>query len=143
MKIKFKFTKYLFLMMFLVLGNNSAIVVDAASANTPITTNASTYASASTYYSSVSNKTGTTLLNSLATLTKSNHSYYTDYDDLKTMLGKSDKSPSSSSKFVDFYSGLNISSTWNADVWTREHVWCQNNSGGLFGDTGAGADIVK
>ena len=110
-------------------------VVDAA-----YTTNASTY------YSSVGSLSGDALLEKLATISKSNHKYYTTYEDCRTMCPKSDKDPNNSSNFIDFYSGLSMPGTWNSSVWNREHVWCQSLSGGLFtstaeSDKGAGGDI--
>lgn len=110
-------------------------VVDAA-----YTTNASTY------YSSVGSLSGDALLEKLATISKSNHKYYTTYEECRTMCPKSDKDPSNSSNFIDFYSGLSMPGTWNSKVWNREHVWCQSLSAGMYTDIqekdkGAGADI--
>lgn len=96
-------------------------------------------ASTTSYYSSASGLTGTPLLEELANISKSKHTTYTTYEQLKTMCVKSD--PAGTSNFRDFYSGLSIPGTWDSNVWNREHVWCQSHSGGLFGETGAGADI--
>ena len=97
------------------------------------------------YYSSTEGLNGDALLEELAVITKTNHKYYTSYDDIKYSAKgnpSSDKDPNNSSNLLDFYSGISISSTWDGgDTWNREHVWPQSLSGGLYGTSGAGSDI--
>lgn len=103
------------------------------------------------YYSSIVGKKGTSLLNGLATLSQQNHRYFNTYDELwgGNCYSDADKNDPNN-KLIDFYTQLSISneyctnnmSGYNANInWNREHVWCQSLSGGLYGKTGAGADI--
>jgi len=97
-----------------------------------------------TFYSSanLTGKKGTDLQNSLATLMYSKHKYYTTYDDIRGANAYSDADPNDPTKLIAFYGGISIDNAWNgAAVWNREHVWCQSLSNGLYGTTGAGADI--
>ena len=96
------------------------------------------------YYSSVSGKTGDSLLEGLASLSKSKHTSYTTYGDLKNMFASSDYA--SSGKIYDFYTQTKMSSSWSGGHFDREHVWCQSLSGNLYpstteSDIGAGADL--
>ena len=96
------------------------------------------------YYSSVSGKTGDSLLEGLASLSKSKHTSYTTYGDLKNMFASSDYA--SSGKIYDFYTQTKMSSSWSGGHFDREHVWCQSLSGNLYtsisdDDVGAGADL--
>ena len=97
---------------------------------------------ASSYYASTEGLTGTALLNELATITRTNHTRYTSYDDIKSMNPKSDPDPNNSSKLLDFYSRISVNAAWDGgSTWNREHVWPQSLSGGLYGTSGAGSDI--
>ena len=96
----------------------------------------------STYYSGTEDLTGTALLNKLTQITKKNHTYYTSYDDIKTMNHESDPDPNNPNNLLDFYSRISVPAKWDqGDTWNREHVWCQSLSGGLYGTSGAGSDI--
>lgn len=121
-------------------SNSQEIKVNAAVGTTPSVKYSSTLSSS--YYNSVSGKTGDSLLEGLASLTYSNHKYYTTYEEIKGGNAYSDKDPNNSSKMIDFYTGWSIPNDWDGgSTWNREHVWCQSLSGGLFGTTGAGSDI--
>ena len=94
------------------------------------------------YYSSVEGKTGDALLEGLASLSKTKHRYFTTYEEIWGATCYSDADPSnSSSKIIDFYTQKSISNAYNTSTWNREHVWCQSLTNGLYGTTGAGADI--
>ena len=134
-KIGFIFALALIAVNVAIIDHKQVEVVDAA-----YSTNATTY------YSSITNESGDALLEKLATLSKTNHRYYNTYEECRTMCAKSDQDPNNSSNFIDFYSGLSVSGTWDSSVWNREHVWCQSLSGGMYtdiadSDRGAGADI--
>lgn len=97
------------------------------------------------YYSSTEGKNGDALLNELAKITKNNHKTYTSYGDIRYAAKgnpTSDKDPNNSSNLLDFYSGISVKAAWDSgNTWNREHVWPQSLSGGLYGESGAGADI--
>lgn len=140
MKKNNNFLKYILLMTFLFLSGNNVVTVDAAIGTTPTVRYSSTLSS--TYYNSVSGKTGDALLEGLASLSLTNHKYYTTYEEIKGGNAYSDRDPNNSSKIIDFYTGWSIPNDWDGgDTWNREHVWCQSLSGGLFGTDGAGSDI--
>ena len=113
---------------------------DAAVGTTPSVRYSSTLSSS--YYNSVSSKSGDDLLEGLASLTLANHKYYTTYEETKGGCVYSDKDPNNSSKFIDFYTGWSVPNDWDGGTtWNREHVWAQSLTNGLFGTTGAGSDI--
>ena len=97
------------------------------------------------YYVSITATKGTALLGQLHDLSVTKHTYYNSYsgDIDETNVLKTDPVPGTN--YVrDFYSGAptNNKVTGSGDSgWNREHVWCQNLSNGLYGKTGAGADI--
>ena len=96
----------------------------------------------STYYDSAKGLTGDALLEELATITLDNHKYYNTYGETRGGNAYSDRDPNDSTKLIDFYTGWSIAKDWDGGTtWNREHVWCQSHSGGLFGESGAGADI--
>ena len=109
----------------------------------------------SSYYSSINFSTkGKQLLGSLHDLITSTHKYYTAYDDIgpngyqkNTDQWYTSGNNKSSGYIREFYSGKKWDNTWDAvsghypGGYTREHVWCVNNSGGLWEKTGAGADM--
>lgn len=103
------------------------------------------YASADTYYSSITAVGGKALLGQLHDLITTTHKKYTSYDDCKTpsIVIKTDPG-SNSSSIMEFYSQEDISSKWgggNQGTWNREHVWCQSLSNGLWGKSGGGSDL--
>lgn len=96
---------------------------------------------AADYYASTQNLEGKALLNELATISQKNHTYYTSYGELRYNYAP-DQDPNNSANLLDFYSKISINAAWDGGTtWNREHVWPQSLSGGLYGTTGAGADI--
>ena len=95
----------------------------------------------SSYYSSISSSDyGSSLKSSLRTLI-SNQTYYSTYTDCKDpdIIRQTDGN-SNNSKIVLFWSGIEVSATWDGgDTWNREHVWPQSK--GWFETSGAGADL--
>ena len=81
------------------------------------------------YYASInSTYKGETLWNALTEATSIPNSQIRSYGELKEDLFKTDYSEDDPTKIVDMYSGLTFNGTWNADVWNREHIWCQSHS---------------
>lgn len=117
--------------LYLSLSTNDVVIVEAVAPNG--------------YYSGTENLSGNALLNKLAAITKTNHKTYTSYDDIRDSAKgnpSSDKDPNNSNNLLDFYTKISISSAWDGgNTWNREHVWPQSLSGGLFGKSGAGADV--
>ena len=113
MKKKISIVLLLSLAMSGVISSNNK-VVDAAIESAPSQSYSSSLSS--TYYSSVSGLTGDALLEGLAKLTKTNHKYYTTYDDLKGACYYSDRDTSKSGYFIDFYSGWSVPADWNSKV---------------------------
>lgn len=102
------------------------------------------YASADTYYSSITAVGGKALLGQLHDLITTTHKIYTSYDNCKdpSIIIKTD--PGTNGNVMEFYSQANISSKWgggNQGTWNREHVWCQSLSNGLWGKSGGGGDL--
>ena len=95
----------------------------------------------SSYYSSISsNDYGSSLKSSLRTLI-SKQTYYSNYNDCKDpdIIRQTDGN-SNNSKIVLFWSGIEVSATWDGGVtWNREHVWPQSK--GWFTTSGAGSDL--
>lgn len=142
MKKMFKYIINIIFILVLIFSNSNVTIVNAEN-NLESNINLVKTLS-STYYSSVENKTGEALLNGLADLSESKHTKFTSYDDLRTEFFKSDKVSSSSTKVKDFYSGHQVASSWNGDVWNREHVWCTSLTNELYSGSNpkyAGADI--
>ena len=101
MKKRLAFLFSLMLMLFCFpLFNNNERVVEAAVGTAPSAKYSSTLSS--TYYNSVEGKTGDALLEGLASLTLTNHKYYTTYEELKGGNALSDKDPNNSNKLIDF-----------------------------------------
>ena len=96
---------------------------------------------ATSYYSGISTTaTGSTLKSQLRTLI-SKQTKISTYDDCKdpAIVKKTDGN-SSQSKIVLFWSGINITASWDGGTtWNREHVWPQSK--GWFETSGAGADL--
>lgn len=85
---------------------------------------------------------GDELLEELAKITFNNHKTYTSYSNLTQMNALSDPDPNNSSRLLDFYSRISVSSAWDQGAtWNREHVWPQSLSNGLYGESGPGSDI--
>ncbi len=99
---------------------------------------------AADYYSGITATSGTTLLGQLHDLSNAKHTTYNAYNAISTTNCAKTDPYGSTSYVMDFYSGaptLNQITSSGTTGWNREHVWCQNLSNGLFGETGAGADI--
>lgn len=102
------------------------------------------YAFADNYYSSITATSGTELLGQLHDLITSTHKTYTSYDDCKTPATILKTDAGTNGNVMEFYSQANISSKWGGGdqgTWTREHVWCQSLSNGLWGKSGGGSDL--
>ena len=124
---------------------NNALSVSASVGN--YTTNASTY------YNSVTATSGQQLAAQLHDLITSTHRTYTSYDDngKNKYQQHTDQYYENGSKvsgyIYEFYSGVKWPNAWDANAgsttggYNREHCWCQSLSGGLWGDTGGGADM--
>ena len=100
----------------------------------------------SNYYDSITATGDMALLGQLHDLTCTKHKTYNIYsDDLNTSnYFKTDPFNSNSSYLRDFYSGGQMNNTIvssGSGGWNREHVWPKSLSGGLFEESGAGADI--
>ena len=81
------------------------------------------------YYASInSTYKGETLWNALTEATSIPNSQIRSYGELKEDLFKTDYSEDDPTKIIDMYSGLTFNGTWDADVWNREHIWCQSHS---------------
>lgn len=97
------------------------------------------------YYDSITATSGTALLGQLHDLSVTKHTHYNFYSGEinTTNLMKTD--PYQNTNYVmDFYSGAptkNQVVSSGDSGWNREHVWCQSLSNGLYGTSGAGADI--
>ena len=100
--------------------------------------------SAADYYSGITATGGTTLLGQLHDLSNEKHTTYNAYNAISTTNCAKTDPYGNTSYVMDFYSGAPTSNeiTSSGTVgWNREHVWCQDLSNGLYGKTGAGADI--
>ena len=99
---------------------------------------------ASTYYDEITATSGTSLLGQLHDLSKKKHTTYNSYSAISTSNCINTDPYGSNSYVMDFYSGAptkNEITSSGTVGWNREHVWCQDLSNGLYGTTGAGADI--
>ena len=99
---------------------------------------------AADYYSSITATGGTTLLGQLHDLSNEKHTTYNAYSAISTTNCIKTDPYENTSYVMDFYSGAptkNQVTSSGTVGWNREHVWCQNLSNGLFGESGAGADI--
>ena len=95
------------------------------------------------YYNSIEGLKKDALLEGLAEISQKNHKYFNTYGEVRGGNAYSDADPSDPENYIlDFYTGFQIPNAWdNGTTWNREHVWCQSLSGGLYGTSGAGADI--
>ena len=83
--------------------------------------------------SSQSDAYSSALYKSLQTLMKSKHSYQTSYAATRDLYCYTDCVNSNYSKISSFYSGQQLSGTWDGgSTWNREHTW--PNSKGLGGN---------
>lgn len=99
-------------------------------------------ATTDSYYSGVENLTGDDLLEKLAQITLTNHTYKTTYDDLRNMYAKTDADPNNPNNIILFYSGASYDSTWEqGNTWNREHVWPKDLANDQYGNNKAGSDI--
>ncbi|MDE7406144.1 MAG: endonuclease [Clostridiales bacterium] len=97
------------------------------------------------YYSVITATSGNSLLGQVHDLITKTHATYTSYNDCKNpeLIMKTDGGTASKT-VMDFYTQENMSSTWGSGktgTWNREHVWCQNLSNGLWGESGGGSDM--
>ncbi len=100
------------------------------------------------YYSSITeSRTGGsngTLRVALTNLIKPK-AYYTysgkGTNTLSNILQDADEDPNNKENRIYFYTQKSVKKN-PAEGWNREHVWPQSLSGGLYGKTGAGADIL-
>ena len=101
------------------------------------------YLSDGEFYASVTGMKSTTLLNELADIMYEQHNKYTSYEQIKDITQYTDTDPNNSDNVILFYKGTSVQGPWSSggEFWNREHVWPQNLSGGLYGESGAGADI--
>ena len=60
---------------------------------------------------------------------------------LSTILQYADEDPNNSNNMIYFYTQASVTKN-AASSWNREHAWPQSQSGGLYGTSGAGADIL-
>lgn len=100
----------------------------------------------STYYTTAfthkvtSSQYGTTLLNTLHELMYDSHESYNTYDELWTYTKESDYDIDNPDNIILLYSRQSVNGAQNANVWNREHVWCQSHA--FYGtETGAGSDL--
>ena len=100
------------------------------------------------YYSSITDSmTGGlngTLRKALTSLIKPK-AYYTysgtGSNTLSSVLQEADEDPNNSSNMIYFYTQKSVKKN-AASSWNREHTWPQSKSGGLYGKSGGGADIL-
>lgn len=81
-----------------------------------------------TYYESVENLSGTSLLTGLHNLMDNTHTTYISYNSLKSHFAKSDDN-------IDIYTGKKISNL------NREHIWPKSLSNNVFKEEYAGSDL--
>ena len=132
------------------LNSTSGTTYTAGTTITEISSDITLYAiwqenSSSNYYGSITATSGISLLGQLHDLSVEKHTYYNSYSgDISTTNCMKTDPYQNSSYVMDFYSGAptkNQVTSSGDSGWNREHVWCQNLSHGLFGTSGAGADI--
>lgn len=100
------------------------------------------------YYSSIDeNMTGGmngTLRLALTSLIRP-RAYYnyssTGSNTLSSILQEADEDPNNSDNMIYFYTQKSVKKN-AASSWNREHTWPQSKSGGLYGKTGGGCDIL-
>ena len=103
---------------------------------------------ASTYYKGITATSGEQLLGQLHNLITSTHQKYPSYDDsgvneyqMVTDQWYDGETPVSG-YIRELYSGSKIKGEWDKGAtYNREHVWCQDNSGGLWGTSYGGSDM--
>ncbi len=97
------------------------------------------------YYAPITATGGNALLGQVHDLITTTHRKYTSYNDCKNPTNVKKTDPGTSSSYVmEFYSQADISASWGGGAlgtWNREHVWCQSLSNGMWGQSGAGADM--
>ena len=101
-------------------------------------------ADAEDYYASVTAEEGAALLGELHDLITTTHTKYTRYEDCKNPAYVKKTDPGPNGQLMEFYAHAELSSEWKSGAsgtWNREHVWCQSLSGGLWGESGGGADL--
>lgn len=96
------------------------------------------------YYDGLSATSGTALLGELHDLSVTKHTSYNSYSGVSTTNCIKTDPYQDTAYVMDFYSGAPTQNTITSSGtvgWNREHVWCQDLSNGLYGKSGAGADI--
>jgi len=92
------------------------------------------------YYANSAGKTGTELKLALRTII-SVTTHTCTYDELKTILPRTDRGTDDPNKILLFYLRTEISAEWDPNTstaWNREHIWPKSQ--GWFQTSGAGAD---
>lgn len=76
----------------------------------------------------------------LRELITTTHTYYTTYDDIKTMTVLTDTDPNNPNNIILLYTRKSVPGNWDGGrTWNREHVWCQSLS--WFTTSEAGSDL--
>ncbi len=91
------------------------------------------------YYSGITADSGNALLGQIHDLIVNTHTKYTSYKECKTYASQTDPSGSGVLEFYTHETMTSFSGT--KGTWNREHVWPQNLSNGLWGESGAGSDM--
>lgn len=102
-------------------------------------------AGADSYYARITAVEGDELLGQVHDLITTTHTRYTSYSDCKNPSYVKLTDPGPNGQLNEFYAQAELSSTWESGAkgtWNREHVWCQSLSGGLWGESGGGGDLL-
>ena len=101
-------------------------------------TSALSYYGSNYDYDKLSAMSSTQLLNSLRSLMKSTHSYYSSYDDCKEYASKTD-CENENGKVLLLYTSVTSTQSAANSGWNREHVWPKSLGG--YNTSGAGSDL--
>ena len=102
------------------------------------------------YYDDITATSGNALLGQVRDLIINTHTTYTSYGQCRGgdegYAGISDPDPNKEGNIIMLYTQASITDCWDANIWNREHVWCQSLSNGLWedvnnSDTSGGADM--
>lgn len=90
--------------------------------------------------------TGNKLLSQVRELIVTTHTHFASYGDSRGgTSGRSDETdydPNNKNNLIMFYTHASVKGTWDGgDTYNREHLWCQANTNGLFGQSYGGADM--
>lgn len=131
-------------------SSSSSSIASSSSSSSSLSSSNTSYDSSdyNQYYSSITDSmTGGlngTLRVALTSLIKPKGSYSysgTGANTLSSILQEADEDPSNSDNMIYFYTQDSVKKN-AASSWNREHAWPQSLSGGLYGKTGAGCDIL-